>query len=149
MSWSSFFECWVPSQLFHSSFTFIKRLFSFSSLSAVRVVSLAYLRFWYFQKILSENYQILSENIWYFPAVLILACALSSPAFHMMYSACKLNKQGDNIQSWSTPFVPCLVLTASWPAYRFLRRQVRWSSIPISLRIFHSLLWSTQSKALA
>ena len=42
-----------------------------------------------------------------------------------------------------TPFpiwnqsVPCLVLTvASWPAYRFLRRQVRWSGIPISLRIF-------------
>ena len=35
---------------------------------------------------------------------------------------------------------------ASWPAYRFLRRQVRWSGIPISLRIFHSLLWSTQSK---
>ena len=38
--------------------------------------------------------------------------------------------------------VPCLVLTvASWPAYRFLRRQVRWSGIPISLRIFHSSLW--------
>ena len=33
--------------------------------------------------------------------------------------------------------VPCLVLTvASWLAYRFLRRQVRWSGIPISLRIF-------------
>ena len=46
--------------------------------------------------------------------------------------------------------VPCLVLTvASWPAYRFLRRQVRWSGILIFLRIFHSLLWSTQSKALA
>ena len=29
---------------------------------------------------------------------------------------------------------------ASWPAYKFLRRQVRWSGIPISLRIFHSLL---------
>ena len=28
--------------------------------------------------------------------------------------------------------------------YRFLRRQVRWSGIPISLRTFHSLLWSTQ-----
>ena len=40
--------------------------------------------------------------------------------------------------------VPCPVLTvASWPAYRFLRRQVRWSGIPISFRIFHSLLWST------
>ena len=49
-----------------------------------------------------------------------------------MYSAYKLNKQGDNIQPWHTPFpilnqsvVPCLVLTvASWPAYRFHRRQV-------------------------
>ena len=38
---------------------------------------------------------------------------------------------------------------ASWPAHRFCRRQVGWSGIPISLRIFHSLLWFTQSKALA
>ena len=68
----------------------------------------------------------------------------------MMYSAYKLNKQGNNIQPWCTPFciwnqsiVPCPVLTvASWPAYRVLRRQVKWSGIPISLRIFHSLLWS-------
>ena len=30
-----------------------------------------------------------------------------------------------------------MILTvASWPAYRFLRRQVKWSTIPISLRIF-------------
>ena len=69
-----------------------------------------------------------------------------------MYSAYKLNKQGDNIQPWHTPFpiwnqsiVPCLVLiVASWPSYTFLRRQVRWSGIPISWRIFHSVLWSTQ-----
>ena len=27
-----------------------------------------------------------------------------------------------------------------FPAYRFLKRQVRWSGIPISFRIFHSLL---------
>ena len=54
-----------------------------------------------------------------------------------MYSAYKLNKQGDNIQPWCIPFpiwnqsiVPCLVLTTSWPSYRFLRRQVRWSGIP-------------------
>ena len=41
----------------------------------------------------------------------------------------------------------CSVQTvASWPAYTFLRRQVRWSGIPIFFRIFHSLLWSTQSK---
>ena len=51
---------------------------------------------------------------------------------------------------WNQSVVLCPVLTvASWPAYRFLRRQVRWFDIPISLRIFHSLLWSTQSKALA
>ena len=65
----------------------------------------------------------------------------------MMYSAYKLNKQGDNIHPWRTPFpiwnqsvVPSPVLTvASWPAYRFLKRQVRWSGIPNSFRIFHSL----------
>ena len=57
-----------------------------------------------------------------------------------MYSAYKLYKQGDNIQTWCAPFpvwnqsvVPCPVLTvASWPAYRFLKRQVRFSGIPIS-----------------
>ena len=68
-----------------------------------------------------------------------------------MYSAYKLNKQGDNIQPWRTPFpiwnqsvVPCLVLTvASWPACRFLKRQVRWSGIPISFRIFQSIVIHT------
>ena len=68
----------------------------------------------------------------------------------MMYCA---YKQGDNTQPWRTPFPvwnQSVVLTvASWPAYRFRRRQLRRSGIPISLRIFHSLLWSTQSKALA
>ena len=100
-----------------SSFTF-KRLFSFSSLSAIRVVSSAYLRLLIF-----------------LPSILIPACASSSPAFLMMYSAYKLNKQGDNIQYWHTPFpigtqslVSCPFLTvASWPAYRFLKRQARWS----------------------
>jgi len=118
-----------------SSFTFIKRLFS-SSLSAIRVVSSAYLRLLIFLL-----------------AILIPACASSSLAFRMMhYSAYKLNKQGVNIQPWRTPFpiwnqsvFPYLVLTvASWLAYRFLSRQVRWSGIPISWRIFRSLLWSTQ-----
>ena len=83
-------------------------------------------------------------------AILIPACASSSPVFLIMYSAYELNKQGDNIQPWHTPFpvwnqsdVSCPILTvAYWPAYRFLKRQVRWSGIPISLRIFHRLLWS-------
>ena len=114
-----------------SSFTFIKRLFSCSSLSAIRVVSSMYLRLLIF-----------------LPAILIPACASSSPAFHMMYSAYKLNKQGDNIQAWCTPFpicnqsiVSCPVLTvASWPAYGFLKRQVRLSGIPISWRIFQFIV---------
>ena len=40
----------------------------------------------------------------FLPAILIPACASSSPAFLKMYSAYKLNKQGDNIQPWHTPF---------------------------------------------
>ena len=119
------------------SLPFTKRLFSSSSLSAIRVVPSAYLRLLIF-----------------LPACLIPACASSSPAFLMTYSACKLNKQGDNIQPWCTPFptwkqsvVPCPVLTVvSWPAYRSFKRQMRWSGIPISLRVFHSFLWSTHSR---
>ena len=57
-----------------SCFTFIKKLFS-SSLSVIRVVSSVYLRLLIFLS-----------------AVLISACASSSPAFHMTYFAYKLNK---------------------------------------------------------
>ena len=110
-----------------SSFTFIKRFFNPYLLSAMRVVSSAYLRL-----------------LTFLPAILIPACASSSLAFHMMFSAYKLSKQSDNMQPWRTPFpiwnqciVPRPVLTvASWSACRFLRIQVRWSGIPISLRIF-------------
>ena len=42
-------------------------------------------------------------------------------------------------QFWT--IVPCLVLTvAFWPAYKFLRRQVKQSGIPMSLKFFHILL---------
>ena len=134
MPWSLFFECWVLNQVFSLSFFTFKKLFSYSSLSAIRVVSSAYLRL-----------------LRFLLAILISACASPSQAFHMMYSAYKLNKQGDNIQPWCTAFpvwnqsiVPGPVLTvASLAAYRFLRRKVRWSGIPTSLRIFHSLLWCT------
>ena len=122
------------------SFTLIKRLFS-SSLSAIRVMSSAYLSYW----------------LIFLPAILIPVCASSILAFLMMCSAFKWNKQGDNIQPWRIPFpiwnqsvVPCPVLiVASWPPDRFLKRQVRWSGIAIVWRIFHSMLWSTLSKALS
>ena len=90
-----------------SSFTFIKRLLSSSSLSTRRVVSSAYLRLLIFLL-----------------AILIPACASSSLAFYMMFSAYKLNKKGDNTQPWCTPFpiwnqfvilYPVLTV-ASWPA---------------------------------
>ncbi|RCT97572.1 hypothetical protein DVA78_20555, partial [Acinetobacter baumannii] len=63
------------------SFTFIKKLFSSSSLSAVRVVLSAYLRLLIF-----------------LPEIWIPAYASSSASFLMIYFAYKLNKQGDNIQ---------------------------------------------------
>ena len=116
------------------SFNLIKRLFSSSWLSAIKLVSSVYL--WLLIFLL---------------AILIPACASSSPTFLVMYSAYKLNKQGDNVQPWCNPLLiwkqsvaTCPVLTvASWPANRFLRRQVWWSDIPISFRIFHSLWCST------
>ena len=106
------------------------------SLSAINVVSSAYLR------------------------LLIFLLAMLIPDCFWNFSCStlyKLNKQADNIQPWHIPFriwnqsvVLCPVLTvASWPAYRFLKRQVRCSGIPVSFRIFHTFLWSTQSKAFA
>ena len=70
-----------------SSFSLIKRLFSSSSLSAIRVVSSPYLRLFIF-----------------LPAVLIPVCDLSILTFHMMCFAYKLNKQDDNILLFYTPF---------------------------------------------
>ena len=86
-----------------SSFTFIKSLFISSLLSAIGVVSSAYLKLLIF-----------------LPAILIPAYASSRLAFQIIYSAYKLNKQGDDIQPWRTPFliwnqsiVPCPVLTVA------------------------------------
>ena len=70
----------------------------------------------------------------------VVSFAYPSLAGHMIYSAYKLNKEGGNIQPWSTLFpilnqyvVPRPVLTVvPWPTYRFLRRQVRWSVISIA-----------------
>ena len=68
-----------------SSFILIKRLFSSSSLSAIKEISSAYLRLLIF----------LLE-------MLIPAGDSSSLVFCMMYSAYKLNKQGDIIQPCCT-----------------------------------------------
>ena len=72
-----------------SYFTFIKRLFSLFSLSAIKVASSAYLRL-----------------LMFLLSVLIPDCDSSSPAFCMMYSAYTLNKQGDKVfllLTWAKP----------------------------------------------
>ena len=76
--WGRFFTL-----LFHSLQEALQFLFAF----CLRVVSSAYLRLLIF-----------------LPEISILACASSRLTFRTMYSAYKLNKQGDNIQPWRTPF---------------------------------------------
>ena len=68
-----------------SSFTFIKRLFFFAYCC--------------------KRFVICISEVIFLSAILIPAHASSSPAFLMMYSAYKLNKQSDNIQLWHTPFL--------------------------------------------
>ena len=119
-----------------SSFTFIKRLFS-SLFSAIAWYHLHIWGYWYF-----------SWQSWF-----QLVCVSSSPEFRMMLSAQKLNKQGDSIQPWCTPFpiwnqftVPCPVLTvASRPAHRFLRRQTRCLLFP-SLQEFSTVCCDPHSQ---
>ena len=127
MPWSLFFWCWVLSQLFLSPFSPSSR----GSLVPLHFLPLK----WYHLPIWGCCY--FFQQSWF---QLVLHAAQN-------FSCCtayKLNNQDDNIQPWHTPFpilnqlvVLCPVLTvASCPAYRFLRRQVRWSGIPISLRTF-------------
>ena len=101
-----------------------------------------------------EWYYLYMRLLIFLSAVLIPASNSSSLAFCMTHSAHTLHKQGDKpchttfpILNQSIVLCPCLIV-ASWSAHRFLKRQVRGSGILISLRIFYSLFWCTQSKAL-
>ena len=74
------------------------------------------------------------------------------PAQHFSWCAQHIGWICESRQPCCTPFsivnqsvIQYRALTvAYWPAYSFLRRQGRWSGIPICLRAFHSLLWHTQ-----
>ena len=101
MPWSLFFECWVFKQLFHSPL---------SPSSRGSLVPLTFCHnsgiIWIFE-VIDVSPGNLDFNLW-----------VIQLAFHMMYSAYKLNKQGDNIQPWRTSFpiwnqsiVSCKVLT--------------------------------------
>src|SRR5574341_566214 len=77
-----------------SSFTFIKRLFISSSLSAIRVVSSAYLRLLIF-----------------LPAILIPACASFSPEFLLMYSFSYLEPVRCSMSSSNCCFLTCIQIS--------------------------------------
>ena len=82
------FECWFLSQLFHSPLSLSSRNFLVPlHFLPIRVVWSAHLRLLIFLL-----------------AILIQAWVSPRLSFHMMYSAYKLNKQGDDIQPWRTPF---------------------------------------------
>ena len=89
MPWSLFFERrkFKPASSLYS-FTFIKRLFSSSLLSAIRVVSSAYLRLLIF-----------------LPAILIPACASSSLVICIMYTAYREKEMAthSSILAWRIP----------------------------------------------
>ena len=129
-----------PLLLLRSIFPSI-RVFSNESVLCIR-----WPKYWSFSlEVISSAYLRL---LMFLLPILIPAYNSSSPAFLMMCSAYRLNRQGDSRQPCHTPFsilnqsvVPysqslyqgsnCRFLTC----IRFLRRQVRWSGIPISLEL--------------
>jgi len=94
-----FFELSFKPAFSLSSFNFFMRLFS-SSLSAIKVLSSAYLR-WFGHNV---GVICISEVIDIFPGKLDSSLCFIQPAFHMMYTAYKFKKQSDNTQPWLTPF---------------------------------------------
>ena len=102
-----------------------------------------------------EWYRLQIWGCWYFSRqswfqLALHPCSIS----HDVLCTCSAGWQETAL---ATPFsvlnqsiVPHKALTvASWLAYGFLRRQVRWSGLLISFKSFSQLLWSTLSKALA
>ena len=98
-----------------SSFTLLKRLFSSSLLSAIRMVSSAYLRL-----------------LMFLLPVLIQACDLSSQAFLMIHSMYRLNKQGDSRQLFRTPFLILNQSVFPYPSFKF---QPNFKPFPIKQTI--------------
>ena len=138
MLWSYFSECWVFRQLFH---------FLLSLSSRGSTILLHFLH--------KGGVICISEVIDISPSNLDSSLCSSSPAFLMMYSAYKLNKQGDNIQLWHTLFpiwnqsvVPCPVLTvASWMHKDFSRGRSGGLVFPC-LEVFSTVCCDPQSQRL-
>ena len=111
--WSEFFECWLSSQPFHSAI---------SPSSRDSLVPLHFL--------LSKLYHL---TLFMSFAVLITACG---PARY--FTGCALYRSYISRMTMYSflNFQPvCFSMSgsvASWPAYRFLKREIKWPGIPIS-----------------
>ena len=130
---------------FKSAFSLFSFTLSKSSLVPLHILPLEwYLHIWgccYF-----------SQQSWF------LLNDLSSLAFHMRYSAYKLNKQGDNIQPCHTPFqvlnesvVPCKVLTCflthkqvSQEAGKMVWYSHLFKNFPVCYDLHSQRLWCSQ-----
>ena len=109
-----------------SSFTFIKRQFRLSSLSAIRVVSSGYLRL-----------------LMILLVILIPACVSSSLAFHMMYSAAAAAK---SLQLCLTLYHPTDGSPPGFPDSGILQaRTLEWVAISFS----NAWKWKVKVKTLS
>ena len=108
-----------------------KRFFSSSSLSAIRMVSSAYLWFWYFSQ--QSWFQLATHQAWNFT----------------WYALCISLKNRWQVLSYSF-LNPEPVMQGSNCCFlniiQVSQETGRWSDIPIYLRVFYSLLWCTQSR---
>ena len=99
MPWSSFFECWVLSQLFHCPLLPSSR----RSLVPFHFLPLE----WYHLHIcwISSAYH---KLFIFLPAILILACDSLSPAFHQGSLAC-CSPWGHRVRhNWATELTDCI-----------------------------------------
>ena len=121
-----------------SSLTFLKRLFGGSLLSALGWHHLHIQGYWYFSK--QSWFQLALHQAWHFTWCTLPNSYISKVKIYTL----DILRSRFELVSCSTfgsnyCFLTCI---------QFSQRQVQCSGISISLRSFHILLWSTQSKTL-
>ena len=147
MPWSYFF--WMLNfkpALLLSSFTLIKRLFSSFSLSAIRVVSSAYIAdITWISEFVDTSPSKLDSTLWFIqPGILhdIFCIYVKLAGWKytaLMYSFPNLEPVCSSVSGSNCRFLTCIQVSQKMG-------KVVWHSH--LFKNFHSLLWSTQSKAL-
>ena len=134
MPWPYISECWALSQNFHCHFHFHQEALYFFTLCH------------------KGGIICISDVIDIYPAILIPACVLFSPAFLMMYAVYKLNKQDEIIQAWHTPFPLWYLSVAPWEknlnksGYTYIYIQVTHCSTKTDIYSIVNQLYLSQNK---